>query len=290
MPELTELDPAAARDWIARWDRQQEVYLPDREDRFTALIDAVEAGTGRPDPLVLDLGCGPGSLAVRLLARLPAATVIAVDADPVTLSLGRAAYAGVPGCGSSTSTCGHPGGRRELGLEPGRPVDAVVSTTALHWLTAAELRELYRVLASLLRPAGCSSTATTCGLTRQRTRCSRDWTGCSRRRRPPPLPRRSRRPRRGLGASGGRPSPRTRRSRTRSPNANAARSTTTGRRARCSPCTPARSARPGSPRSGPSGTFRPVSSHTCHPTEKRRKQPRRTLVPIICRSTDIKVR
>jgi hypothetical protein len=23
MPGLTELDPAAARDWIARWDRQQ---------------------------------------------------------------------------------------------------------------------------------------------------------------------------------------------------------------------------------------------------------------------------
>ena len=100
MPELTDLpalDAAAARDWIDRWDRQQEVYMPDREERFTALIDAVEAGTGRPDPLVLDLGCGPGSLAVRLLARLPEATVVAVDADPVTLALGRAGYAAVSG-------------------------------------------------------------------------------------------------------------------------------------------------------------------------------------------------
>ena len=114
MPELTELDPSAARDWIARWDRQQEVYLPDREERFTALIDAVEAGTGRPDPLVLDLGCGPGSLSARLLARIPAATVIAVDADPVTLSLGpRRVRRACPDCGSSTSTCGHPGGRRD---------------------------------------------------------------------------------------------------------------------------------------------------------------------------------
>src|SRR3984885_6155142 len=97
MPELTELDPAAARDWIARWDRQQEVYLPDREERFTALIDAVEAGAGRSDPLVIDLGCGPGSLAVRLLDRLPRATVIGIDADPVSLALGQAAYAGRPG-------------------------------------------------------------------------------------------------------------------------------------------------------------------------------------------------
>src|ERR1700687_3141677 len=85
MPELTdlqELDAAAARDWIERWDRQQEVYMPDREDRFTALIDAVEAGTGRPDPLVLDLGCGPRSLAVRLLDRISDAPVIAIDTDP----------------------------------------------------------------------------------------------------------------------------------------------------------------------------------------------------------------
>src|SRR5580693_5954610 len=98
MPELTDLpalDAAAARDWIDRWDRQQEVYMPDREERFTALIDAVEAGTGRPDPLVL--GRGPGSLAVRLLARLPEATVVAVDADPVTLALGRSGYCAVPG-------------------------------------------------------------------------------------------------------------------------------------------------------------------------------------------------
>src|SRR5260370_18525128 len=90
------LGRAAAQDWIERWDRQQECYLPDREDRFTALIDAVEEGAGRPDPLVLDLGCGPGSLAVRLLGRLPAATVIAVDDDPVLLALGRAGHA-VPG-------------------------------------------------------------------------------------------------------------------------------------------------------------------------------------------------
>jgi len=59
--------------WISRWDAQQEWFMPDREERFAVLIDAVEAGAGRDDPLVLDLGCGPGSLAVRLLDRMPAA-------------------------------------------------------------------------------------------------------------------------------------------------------------------------------------------------------------------------
>lgn len=157
MPELTdppELDSAAARDWIARWDRQQEVYLADREERFTALIDAVEAGAGRPDPLVLDLGCGPGSLSVRLLRRLPSARVIAVDADPVTLSLGRAAYAEVPGLTFLDLDLRSPGWPSRLGLEPGRQIDAIVSTTALHWLSADELHQLYAALAGLLRPGG----------------------------------------------------------------------------------------------------------------------------------------
>jgi SAM-dependent methyltransferase len=150
----TELDATAARDWVNRWDRQQEVYLADREDRFTVLIDAVAEATGRPDPLVLDLGCGPGSLAVRLLRRLPSATVVAVDADPVTLSLGRAAYDDVPGLQFHDVDLRSPDWPARLGIAPGRTLDAVVSTTALHWLTPAELHDLYATLAGLLRPGG----------------------------------------------------------------------------------------------------------------------------------------
>src|SRR5450432_2363594 len=89
---MPELDHGAALDWIARWDIQQLGYLPDREERFTALIDAVQEGTGIPAPPVLDLGCGPGSLGVRLLDRLPGATVVGADADPLLLTLGRVAW------------------------------------------------------------------------------------------------------------------------------------------------------------------------------------------------------
>ena len=147
------LDRDTAREWIERWDRQQEESLPDREDRFTALIDAVEEGTGRHDPLVLDIGCGPGSLGVRLLARLPRATVIGIDADPVSLTLGRAAYSGVPGLRFADLDLRVPGwaARLELGT---RAPDAAVSTTALHWLPEPELRAMYAELASVLRPGG----------------------------------------------------------------------------------------------------------------------------------------
>ena len=141
-----------AQQWIDRWERQQEDHLPDREERFTALIDAVEAGTGRADPLVVDLGSGPGSLSVRLLGRLPDARVVAVDADPVTLALGRAAYAGRPGLRFAELDLRTPGWSAGLGLDA--PADAAVSTTALHWLGPSELRAMYAELATVLRPGG----------------------------------------------------------------------------------------------------------------------------------------
>jgi SAM-dependent methyltransferase len=146
---MPELDRDTALAWIERWDRQQEESLPDREDRFTALIDAVEAGSGREDPLVLDIGCGPGSLGTRLIARMPRATVIGIDTDPVTLALGRAAYDGISFVDLDLRV---PGGLDTLGLD--RPADVAVSTTALHWLPEADLRVAYQELATVLRPGG----------------------------------------------------------------------------------------------------------------------------------------
>jgi len=142
----------AARRWIARWDAQQQAYLPDREDRFTALADAVQAGVDREDPLILDLGCGPGSLAVRLLERLPAATVIAIDADPLTLALGRAAWQDLSGLRFVDADLRESGWSAGLGLT--RQPDAAVSTTALHWLSQPALTAVYAEVASLLRPGG----------------------------------------------------------------------------------------------------------------------------------------
>ena len=142
----------AARAWIERWDAQQQAYMPDREERFTALIDVVEAAAARPDPLVIDLGCGPGSLAVRLLSRLPAATVIAVDADPLLLELGRAAEPDRAGLRFTDLDLRVPGWSDALKLDT--KADAAVSTTALHWLAGSELAAMYAELITVLRPGG----------------------------------------------------------------------------------------------------------------------------------------
>ena len=101
---------------------------------------------------MLDLGCGPGSLSVRLLGRLPQATVIGIDADPVALALARAAYPDLPGLRLVDADLRVPGWSGPLGLD--RPADAAVSTTALHWLPEPDLRSLYAELARVLRPGG----------------------------------------------------------------------------------------------------------------------------------------
>ncbi|MGW0842286.1 class I SAM-dependent methyltransferase [Streptomyces sp. NPDC002787] len=140
-----------AKRWVERWELQQQHYAIAREERFTVIADVVEHVVAHQDrPLVLDLGCGPGSLASRLTQRLPDAEIVAVDMDPVLLELGRAHHAdaaryvdAVIGDGGWTDT---------LGLD--RPLDAVVSTTALHYLPERTLRRTYRRLESLLRPGG----------------------------------------------------------------------------------------------------------------------------------------
>ncbi|WP_210592272.1 trans-aconitate 2-methyltransferase [Streptomyces sp. GESEQ-35] len=140
----------AAR-WVERWECQQQQYAVDREERFTVIADVVEHMTlGRPAPLVVDLGSGPGSLAARLADRLPSAEVVAVDADPLLLELGRVHHGSV--LRYVEAVIGEPGWLDALALD--RPVDAVVSTTALHYLGRRTLRGVYRDIAERLRPGG----------------------------------------------------------------------------------------------------------------------------------------
>lgn len=143
------LDTAFAADWIRRWDAQQEFYVADREERFAVIGDVLaQVSADNEHPVVLDLGCGPGSLSERLARRLPGAVIFGIDADPVLLALARGRHAG-----RITFLDADLAGPDWSDGLPGT-VDAVVSTTALHWLTEAELSALYRRLGELVRPGG----------------------------------------------------------------------------------------------------------------------------------------
>jgi SAM-dependent methyltransferase len=142
---------ATAKEWVERWELQQQHYAVGREDRFTVIADVVEHVTaGRTRPLLLDLGCGPGSLAARLARHLPDAEIVGVDMDPLLLELGRTHHAGAARYVDAVIGEDH----WMDALELDRPLDAAVSTTALHYLPEPKLLHTYRSLGELLRPGG----------------------------------------------------------------------------------------------------------------------------------------
>jgi O-methyltransferase involved in polyketide biosynthesis len=106
------------------------------------------AGTA---PTVVDLACGPGSITCRLFDRLPRARSIAVDVDPVVLTIAAATFADDDRVQVVRADLRDPGWRDAL---PESPVDAILTATALHWLPEDGVRRLYRDLAGLVPRGG----------------------------------------------------------------------------------------------------------------------------------------
>jgi len=106
--------------------------------------DFVRLAAGQTSGRLIDLGCGPGDICLRLAHALPDWTIIGLDAGPNMLAQARAALAGMLDSD-----------RVELVLQqlpcelPGKPLDAIVSNSLLHhlpdpmslWQTIAEQAE-----------------------------------------------------------------------------------------------------------------------------------------------------
>ncbi|CAN3978335.1 class I SAM-dependent methyltransferase [Kitasatospora purpeofusca] len=110
----------------------------------------------RPEDVVVDVGCGTGSLAVLLNRVEPRATVIGVDPDPEALAVARRkAAAAVAG--------GTPGGTPEWRIGMGDDVaavvgagtaDTVVSSLVLHQCPVPMKRAVLAAMHETLRPGG----------------------------------------------------------------------------------------------------------------------------------------
>lgn len=145
------MERAVAAEWLNRWEAQQARCVRDRERRFDVMIEAVAQHAGSASPLIIDLGCGPGSLAHRLTDALPQAHIVAVDMDPVLLAIGHGALADNDRLRLIDADLVDPALDHLLGEGA---FDVAVSSTALHWLTRDGLATLYRTLASVMRPGG----------------------------------------------------------------------------------------------------------------------------------------
>lgn len=128
------------------WDEQQAVYTPHRDERWDVAMAAVSrCRPGR----VVDVGCGPGTLTVRLAEYLrvrdPRWQVIGLEADGFLLDL-AADCAGVTWLQ----------GRDFSGFADGS-LAAVVTSAVTHYFSAPALTEFYR---EALRVVGTGSVIT----------------------------------------------------------------------------------------------------------------------------------
>lgn len=153
MADLNSIKPPSDLDWqswVERWDMMQEHYLVKRAERFEVIARLMKQ-TPQGVSKVVDLGCGTGSLMHGILDAFPDAEVVGIDFDPTMLWLARARLE-------------HFGRRSYIELTDLRQpewlrtvpaqVDAVVSATALHWLTPEQLAALYGQIAQMLRTGG----------------------------------------------------------------------------------------------------------------------------------------
>ena len=123
------------------WDARTYDSSSEPQQAWASEVLARIAGIA-PDATVLDVGCGTGRVTEALLSLVPRGRVLALDASPEMVALARARL----------------GDRAEvwcqdvLDLDLDEPVDAIVSTAALHWVTDHD--RLWARLARALRAGG----------------------------------------------------------------------------------------------------------------------------------------
>ena len=101
----------------------------------------------QPGEMVLDLGCGTGTLLETLLASRPDANYVGVDPDPHVLAIARGKLRRLPTVQLLTGYGNH------LPVAD-RAFDIVVSTLTFHHLTDSAKRSTLVEVRRVLRPAG----------------------------------------------------------------------------------------------------------------------------------------
>jgi SAM-dependent methyltransferase len=143
-------------DWAGWWQRfedQQTFHIPRREQRFVLMLELVAEVTGGAPRAILDLACGTGAISARAAPRFPDARLVALDVDPLLLAIGQHTLGDFDGRLSWLRSDLRGAGWADA-LRPFAPFDAVLTSTALHWLAAPDLVRLYRGLAELIAPGG----------------------------------------------------------------------------------------------------------------------------------------
>jgi trans-aconitate 2-methyltransferase len=132
-------DASTSREWNATAYDALNAPMNERGNDAAARLDLSGGET------VLDAGCGTGEVTASVLARLPQGRLIALDGSTAMLAAARERFGEDP-----RVTYVHANLEQPLSLE--WDVDAIVSTSTLHWVRDHDA--LWGHLAGVLRPGG----------------------------------------------------------------------------------------------------------------------------------------
>lgn len=130
------------------WDQMQRKHNPFRDEQIDSILKAARISDEEVHA-VLDLGCGPGILGRRIHSLRASITYLGADGDPLMLTAMKHLLV-------NSSMQPLLVDIRSQGWLQGYQnyFDAVISLTALHWLTRVQLIQLYKAIHFALKPSG----------------------------------------------------------------------------------------------------------------------------------------
>ena len=137
--------------WVSRWDSMQEVYNPDRPVRLRTLVALIRAKHGEAPELILDVGCGTGSVMAEVLDAFPSVRAVGIDFDFTLLDIARARLERFKNRVELVETDLR---KEDWTSHCPAKADAILSATALHWFTSSQLDRLYGQFYQLLKEGG----------------------------------------------------------------------------------------------------------------------------------------
>ena len=173
--------------WAAAWEARMRAFFPKRQESIAAMLEVMAELLPDGPRRLLDLGAGTGSLTRVLLDRFPEATVVALDLDPVLMTIGRKTLGDGGGRLTwSQADLREPDWAEQLERGAGSSFDAVATLATLHHFNARELASIYRGLARLVRPGGLVLNAEGLAAGSPRSRLAQTFDEARRRGSPPP--------------------------------------------------------------------------------------------------------